>query len=141
MKTRKNLLPLLGTAASAALAACLIFMCLSMYFSYDPASGESMYSYARVQAHFVSFAPAYIFLISVLIALFITGLIKNKKSAPCSRSLYRRSPSLSRKRALLIRTPLIIVSAVLIVLGIANGGLHDVFVKAVNICTECIGLG
>lgn len=29
----------------------------------------------------------------------------------------------------------------LIGLGVANGGMYDVWVKAVNICTECIGLG
>ena len=29
----------------------------------------------------------------------------------------------------------------LIVLGVLNGGLRDVLVKAVNLCTECIGLG
>ena len=25
--------------------------------------------------------------------------------------------------------------------GVWNGGLRDVLIKAVNICTECIGLG
>lgn len=30
---------------------------------------------------------------------------------------------------------------VLILLGIENGGMRDVLVKAINICTECIGLG
>ena len=33
------------------------------------------------------------------------------------------------------------LALVLIGLGAANGGARDVFVKAVNICTECIGLG
>ena len=33
------------------------------------------------------------------------------------------------------------VAAALIVCGIANGGMRDVLVKAINICTECIGLG
>ena len=33
------------------------------------------------------------------------------------------------------------VGAVLVGLGIANGGAHDVLVKAVRICSECIGLG
>ena len=40
-----------------------------------------------------------------------------------------------------LRVVLMILSVVLIVLGIANGGLWDVLVKAINICTECIGLG
>lgn len=32
-------------------------------------------------------------------------------------------------------------AAAFIVLGVMNGGLRDVLVKAINICTECIGLG
>jgi uncharacterized membrane protein len=33
------------------------------------------------------------------------------------------------------------VAIVLIVIGIINGGMDDVFGKAIRICTECIGLG
>ena len=33
------------------------------------------------------------------------------------------------------------LAILLLGLGAANGGARDVFVKAVNICTECIGLG
>ena len=29
----------------------------------------------------------------------------------------------------------------MLVAGVLNGGMRDVLVKAVNICTECIGLG
>lgn len=36
---------------------------------------------------------------------------------------------------------LLALSAGLILRGILNGSMQDVFVKAVNICTECIGLG
>lgn len=36
---------------------------------------------------------------------------------------------------------LLLISVVLIVLGVINGGMRDVLVKAINICTECIGLG
>ena len=39
------------------------------------------------------------------------------------------------------RAILLAASAVLIIHGVLNGGLWDVLVKAVNICTECIGLG
>ena len=34
-----------------------------------------------------------------------------------------------------------ITAITFIILGIFNGGMRDVFIKAVNICTECIGLG
>ena len=37
---------------------------------------------------------------------------------------------------------LIIAAAIVfLVMGIVNGSAHDVLVKAINICTECIGLG
>lgn len=39
------------------------------------------------------------------------------------------------------RAVLMAAAIVLIVLGIMNGGMRDVLVKAINICTECIGLG
>lgn len=40
-----------------------------------------------------------------------------------------------------IRIALYVAAIVLIVLGINNGGMRDVLIKAINICTECIGLG
>ena len=40
-----------------------------------------------------------------------------------------------------IRIAVAVVAIVFIVLGIFNGGIADVLAKAINICTECIGLG
>ena len=51
-----------------------------------------------------------------------------------SVSAYR---GLGGKRIWLI----LLIAAVLIAAGILNGGLRDVLIKAINICTECIGLG
>ena len=39
------------------------------------------------------------------------------------------------------RAALLAAAAALIALGVCNGGMRDVLVKAINICTECIGLG
>ena len=39
------------------------------------------------------------------------------------------------------RILLLLAAGVLIVLGVLNGSLNDVLMKAINICTECIGLG
>ncbi len=33
------------------------------------------------------------------------------------------------------------VALAFVAAGVINGGAHDVFVKAVRICSECIGLG
>ena len=40
-----------------------------------------------------------------------------------------------------VRAVLFIAAVVLIAAGVMNGGLRDVLIKAINICTECIGLG
>ena len=40
-----------------------------------------------------------------------------------------------------IRILFFLAAAALIAAGVCNGGMRDVWVKAVNICTECIGLG
>lgn len=39
------------------------------------------------------------------------------------------------------RIAVLVLAMTLLALGIANGGMRDVLVKAINICTECIGLG
>lgn len=40
-----------------------------------------------------------------------------------------------------VRGAIFVIAVVFIIVGIVNGGAHDVLVKAINICTECIGLG
>ena len=44
-------------------------------------------------------------------------------------------------RRAILRTVFIAAAAVLILMGILNGSAGDVLIKAVNICTECVGLG
>ncbi len=46
-----------------------------------------------------------------------------------------------RKSNRLVRIVLYLAAVVFVVLGVLNGGMHDVLVKAIRICTECIGLG
>lgn len=51
------------------------------------------------------------------------------------------SPAARRWPVGILRLVLYAAAAVFIMLGVMNGGLRDVLVKAINICTECIGLG
>ena len=46
-----------------------------------------------------------------------------------------------RTSIVVMRAVLLAAAIVFIVLGVMNGGVYDVLVKAINICTECIGLG
>ena len=64
----------------------------------------------------------------------IAALKAVPKSAPAQRS--QRVFPMG-----IVRMVIFVVAAAFIVLGVMNGGLYDVLVKAINICTECIGLG
>ena len=64
-----------------------------------------------------------------------------KEKAAAGRVKPYREAEMPKKRKNPLRAALIFLAAVLILLGITNGGLWDVLVKAINICTECIGLG
>ena len=68
------------------------------------------------------------------------------KSAIKNSGVPKANPQVKRdkkdeKTANIVRCVILGVSAILIVLGIVNGGMADVLAKAVKICTECIGLG
>jgi hypothetical protein len=75
-------------------------------------------------------------------------------STLCRRSMEREigilkgckgtgSAQIPQKKSALpaVRLVLYALALILIVLGIRNGGMRDVLIKAINICTECIGLG
>ena len=57
------------------------------------------------------------------------------KSAPAVQTVNAR-PAVG-----IVRVALLLAAIGCIVWGVCNGGLYDVLVKAINICTECIGLG
>ncbi len=46
-----------------------------------------------------------------------------------------------RHRISHLRAALAAAALILIIAGICNGGMRDVLYKAINICTECVGLG
>lgn len=60
----------------------------------------------------------------------------SKAAAP----LYNTSPETARRR-ILIRRVLLVAAVIFVILGVQNGSMKDVLVKAIRICTECVGLG
>ena len=47
----------------------------------------------------------------------------------------------SKNWVLYARVALLCLGVVFVIVGVFNGGMKDVFAKAIKICTECIGLG
>ncbi len=89
--------------------------------------------------------------IAFLLCCLAAGLSGEKAGRPVLTRSLARDPSffLMRPSAdgdagrspAVLRAALLVLAAVLIVHGVFNGSLLDVLYKAINICTECIGLG
>jgi len=58
-----------------------------------------------------------------------------------SQGLKRAAQAGPGRSVRLLRAALLLAAAVFIILGAYNGGARDVLYKAINICTECVGLG
>ena len=68
------------------------------------------------------------------------GIVKDPEAVRADAGIYSTSPE-TAKRRVLARRILLAAAIVFLVMGIFNGGMKDVLVKAIRICTECIGLG
>lgn len=87
-------------------------------------------------------------LVSFGYALFVA--IHNEKSIQKEMDLVKKLPASTvvedeivseEKRLSPYRNAILAVAIILVVYGFLNGGTIDVLAKAINICTECIGLG
>ena len=56
-------------------------------------------------------------------------------------SVKKAVPKKTGRRERILQSTILILAIVLILLGIWNGGMGDVFDKGAAICTECVGLG
>ena len=130
-------------ALTLALAAALIWAVLDLYLAgralreTDPAA--VIYSREAVAARL----PLPLLLLGLWLGALVLALAarpgKRPRPAP-AQAAPARAKAPSRREALL-RGGLLGLALLLVLLGVLNGGLRDVLIKAANICTECIGLG
>ena len=101
---------------------------------------ESIYTVENVAERFGRITPATVVFFGLLIAGRILGIGDPNADQPAKTGgpvKTRQEP----KHKNIIQAVLIMAAIVLIILGILNGSAVDVLVKAINICTECVGLG
>jgi len=126
---------------------CLIAGVLTIYFS-----GDQPFSRESVAATFSGIAfPVYLCLAMTVINIIWEFLSPTEeKKAP--RKKVARKPSSNNKEEYEAfdagekkyrpyRNAIIVAAIIFIVAGLINGGTIAVLAKAINICTECIGLG
>lgn len=140
---------------SVILAACTIaVLCYVLNTSYFLGTDITQEIFRMVQNVLPWIGVAFATLIAVAVGNGILAtkqlkalktLLRYGNGAPMKRepgAIEKVQSVLSRDTTLwAVRGAVFVVAVTFIILGIVNGGAHDVLVKAINICTECIGLG
>ena len=130
---RKNLKHLLALSLILT-AADLIYQVLSLY---TKAGDLQVYTRENISERLIYVWP--LLLITALLILINSFFAKEEKPSPIKLS----TPPVMKKavKDAFFTKLLFIVSILLIIHGMVNGGITAVFIKAISICTECIGLG
>lgn len=123
-------------------AICLMAGCLSIYNS-----GDQPYSREIVAETFSKIAIPVFLCIGMIVLGFVLNFLlspadekKEKKTVSINKEL-SEADLLEAKRIRISRYCILGVAVLFLVYGLATGGIADVLAKAINICTECIGLG
>lgn len=130
-------------ALTTALAAALIWAVLDLYLAGRALRAADLAAVIFSREAVAARLPLPLLLLGLWLAALIAALAARpgKKPRPAAfGAASAPAPPQSRREALL-RGALLGLALLLVLLGVLNGGLRDVFIKAANICTECIGLG
>ena len=137
-------LPLATAICFVLLLLLLAMHCIDIYFFQDSASAQ-IFAYDDVASRLQSLVPLLIActLLSILSLVFPSSEEKklHVKHVTCQHQEDYAKSSINERPLVFIRTILLLIAVGFISWGVFNGGLYDVLVKAINICTECIGLG
>ncbi len=148
MKKAQSILKLITGAATVLAAVLLIWQCIDIYRTGTAPENQiaagvfirSVYSREIIAERFARIAWAiWTWAVLAIVALIVCSL--GRTSA--RRALPARHTNEPAGKAGIHSGSIVIgvIAIALIAIGVLNGGMRDVFVKAINICTECIGLG
>lgn len=139
MKTLK-ILKTLSAVMAVVTALTAIILCLNIFFSYD---GGQMYTAEVIGEKLrILLWPALLWLAVILTyGLVSVPLGGNKKKDLPAKVDYEGTSPGDPEKTRRYRLILLGICLLLLVWGVVNGGMRDVLVKAINICSECIGLG
>ena len=101
---------------------------------------ESIYTAERAAE---KLAPAVPLLIAAA-ALAVLGIALGAKDPKAGKPAGKAAcapPAAELKNAGVIRAAVVVAAAAFILAGVLNGSARDVLIKAIHICTECVGLG
>ena len=141
---KERILLILTAAVCVALALLLAAGAVGIYAEGSARRAEdplaNIYTAENVAEKLKSLAPV-IILATVLFVVGIVLGVRDPNAENPAKGSGLIKPKDDPKHKPFIQTALVILAAAFILLGALNGSAHDVLVKAINICTECIGLG
>ncbi len=120
-----------------------------------------IYTREKAAAVFGAYAPVLLLAVISTIACVVMGIKDEKQDQPVADpdliSIYKaereaesvtehgpdgKSASESAAKNIRIaRLAVLVLAVIFVIAGIINGSMEDMIIKAVNICTECVGLG
>ena len=101
---------------------------------------ESIYTAESAAGRLAPAVPLFI----AAAALAVLGIalgVKDPEAGKPAKAGGRTAPKAEWKHAGVIRAAVVVAAAAFILAGVLNGSARDVLVKAIHICTECVGLG
>lgn len=134
-------------AATVALMAAMAWQCINIYIegAANAAGGLHDGPYTRdiVAERLRPFLLPGILYGALAVITGIVSISTEKLPADKRQRMVKpdKQAEMSPVRLKAVRRAVFLLAAALIITGILNGGMRDVLIKAINICTECIGLG
>ncbi len=101
---------------------------------------ESIYTAEGAAGRLAPAVPLFI----AAAALAVLGIalgVKDPKAGKAAKAQGPVTPKAEMKHAGVIRAAVVVAAAAFILAGVLNGSARDVLIKAIHICTECVGLG
>ena len=145
MKNLLFVLRILSAAAVLVMIGYCCFQCIDIYISGSQAAalpGTPIFSMPDVLQRLQNGKALFVVCICVIAVTALLHRISGTAAhAAQHTTLYRPGHEIPARRLAMLRCTLLVAALLFVVLGVMNGGLYDVLVKAINICTECIGLG
>ena len=136
------------SVATIIITLLLCWQCLDIYLTGNLSENinagvyiSPVYSLEIVSARLSKLTPLLAIYGVLAIANIVMHLGFGKAERPAGKIRRCPVPKQPGKMQRIARIAILCLGVFFIILGMMNGGSRDVLVKAINICTECIGLG
>lgn len=113
-----------------------------------------IYTREKAAAVFGAYAPVLLLAVISTIACAVMGIRDQDQDKPVADpdliGIYKAEREAGRntereetaaKNLRMARLAVLVLAVIFVIAGVLNGSMEDMIIKAVNICTECVGLG